>query len=41
MRVRLEHEADATAERLRLEIAIVTLTGAVLGGVMLGMQRRG
>ncbi len=41
MRARLEHEADETAERLRLEIVIVTLTGAVLGGVMLGMQRRG
>ena len=36
MHVRLQAEADATASRLRLLIAVVTLTAATFGCVLLG-----
>jgi hypothetical protein len=41
MRVRFAAEADATAQSLRLLIVVVTLMGAVFGGLALGLQRQG
>ena len=40
MRARFAAEAEATAERLRLLIVVVTITGALFGAAVLGLQRR-
>jgi hypothetical protein len=40
MHARLQAEADATATRLRVLIGIVTVVGAVFGGVVMGASRR-
>jgi hypothetical protein len=40
MRARFADEADGTAERLRVLIVVITIMGALVGAVMLGLQRR-